>query len=216
MRAAWYEQQGPAEEVLIIGDMLDPEPGPGEVRIRVRASGVNPGDIKKREGWLGLPISAARIIPHSDGAGTIDAVGTGVDTSRIGARVWCWGAQSGRPFGTAAERVVVPAHQSVRLPESVTFAEGACLGIPGITAHRAVFAEGSVAGRTVLVAGAAGAVGAMAAQLAAWGGAQVLATVRDRRDEARVRTARVYVLGEGDVRDAILRDAPGGVTGSSR
>jgi NADPH2:quinone reductase len=214
MRAAWYERQGPAADVLIVGDLPDPAPGPGEVRIRVRASGVNVGDIKKREGWLGSSMPYPRVIPHSDGAGEIDAVGEGVDPSHLGERVWCYGAQSYRPFGTAAELVVVPEHQAVRLPEALSFEQGACLGIPGITAHRAVFADGPVQGRTVLVAGAAGAVGSMAAQLAGWGGALVLATVRSATGRGRANGAgaeHVFVLDEGDLASAIRAAAPGGV-----
>jgi NADPH2:quinone reductase len=214
MRAAWYEKKGPAREVLTVGEMPDPHPESGEVRIRVTASGVNPGDIKKRDGWLGSPMRYPRVIPHSDGAGTIDAVGSGVSAGRIGERVFCYGAQSYRPFGTAAEWVTVPAEQAVRLPEETSFEIGACLGIPGITAHRAVFADGPVRGRVVLVAGAAGAVGSIAATLAAWGGATVLATVRSPGDADAARragAAHVVVLDGSDVAAAIHRIAPRGV-----
>jgi NADPH2:quinone reductase len=184
------------------------------VRIRVHVSGVNPGDIKKREGWLGSSMPYARVVPHSDGAGEIDAVGPGVDPSRVGERVFCYGAQSYRPFGTAAEFAVVPERQAVRLPDEVSFEQGACMGIPGITAHRAVFGDGPIKGRTVLVAGAAGAVGSMAADFAAWGGAIVLATVRSDGDRERAHEAgarHVYVLGSADVASAILEVAPNGV-----
>lgn len=214
MRAAWYEKKGPAREVLTVGHMPDPQPGPGEVRIRVGASGVNPGDIKKRDGWLGSPMQYPRVVPHSDGAGTIDAVGDGVSSARIGERVFCYGAQSYRPFGTAAEWVVVPSEQAVRLPDETSFEIGACLGIPGITAHRAVYADGPVRGRTVLVAGASGAVGSIAATLAAWGGAVVLATVRSPGDidgARRAGAAHVFVVDGSDVATAIRRIAPGGV-----
>src|SRR5438445_3203708 len=128
-----------------------------------------------------------RLIPHSDGAGEIDAVGVDVDPSRLGERVWCFGAQSYRPFGTAAQYVTVPSWQAVHLPDEVSFEQGACLGIPGITAHRAVFADGPVNGVTVLVAGATGGVGSMATQLAAWGGALVIGTVRNSHDVHRAR-----------------------------
>jgi NADPH2:quinone reductase len=214
VRAAWYERKGPAREVLVVGEMADPEPGPGEVRIRVRASGVNPGDVKKRAGWLGFPMSDPRVIPHSDGAGTIDAVGAGVDLARVGERVWCHGAQSYRPFGTAAELVVVPAGQALELPEAVSFEQGACLGIPALTAHRAVFADGPVHGQAVLVAGAAGAVGSMATDLADWGRATVLATVRRAEDRERARSAgaaHALVLGDGDVAEQVRALAPEGV-----
>src|SRR3954463_2519674 len=141
-------------------------------------SGVNPGDTKKRRGWLGSTMPFPRVIPHSDGAGTIESVGQGVAPSRIGERVWVFGAQSYRPFGTAAQATVVPEHQAVGLPDTVSDEVGACLGIPGITAHRAVFGDGRVAGSTVLVHGVLGGVGALAAQLAHWGGATVIGSVR--------------------------------------
>ena len=214
MRAVWYEQKGPAREVLVLGETATPTPAPGEVRICVAVSGVNPGDVKKREGWLGFPMAYPRVIPHGDGAGTIDAVGPGVDEARLGERVWCYGAQSYRPFGTAAEWVTVPSDQAVRLPDGASFEDGACLGIPGITAHRAVFGDGPVQGRTVLVQGAGGAVGGLATSLATWGGATVLATVRAAVDVARAKragAAHVFVLGGPDVAAAILQAAPNGV-----
>jgi NADPH2:quinone reductase len=162
--------------------MAAPEPGPGEVRVRITVSGVNPGDTKKRGDWVGSGLPFPRIVPHSDGAGVIDAVEQGGDRSRIGQRVWVYGAQSYRPFGTAAELTVVPAEQAVPLPDEVSDELGACLGIPGITAHRAVFGDGPVAGQTVLVQGVLGAVGSVAAQLARWGGATVIGTVTRTRD----------------------------------
>ena len=177
MRAAWYERGGPASEVLTIGEMEDPRPAPGEVLVRVRASGVNPGEVKKRADWMGFGIGYPRVIPHSDGAGTIEEVGEGVSPSRVGERVWVWGAQSGRPFGTAAQYVALPSEQAVLLPEGVGFEAGACLGIPARTAHRCVFADGPVSGETVLVSGGAGAVGSFAVSFAKWGGAEVIATV---------------------------------------
>jgi NADPH:quinone reductase len=184
MRGAWYERQGPAHEVLVVGEMNDPQLLAGEVRIRLAASGVNPGDVKKRQDSFGVGMPYPRVIPHSDGAGTVDAVGTGVSREWIGRRVWCYGAQSYRPFGTAAEYTVVPAAQAVPLPEGVPFEQGACLGIPGITAHRAVHFAGPVEGRTVLVQGGAGAVGACAVQLAHRAGARVIATCRSETDKA--------------------------------
>jgi NADPH2:quinone reductase len=194
--------------------MPDPDPQAGEVRIRVRASGVNPGEIKKRQGWLGSAMPYPRVVPHSDRAGEIDAVGVGVDRSRLGERVWCFGAQSYRPFGTAAQYVTVPAWQAVWLPGGVPFEQGACLGIPGITAHRALFADGPIKGLTVLIAGATGGVGSVATQLAAWGGALVIGTVRSSRDVHRPRrfgaTHVVNMSGE-DVVAQVRRIAPGGV-----
>src|SRR5579885_1316007 len=168
MRAAWYERRGPARETLVVGEMPDPAPGAGEVRIAVRVSGLSPGDVKKRSGWRGAPMPYPRVIPHSDGAGTIDSVGTGVAAGRVGERVWCYGAQSYRPFGTAAEYVVVPSGLAVALPgaavrdEAELEEQAACLGIAGITGYRALFADGPVAGLVVLVHGAAGGVGSIA------------------------------------------------------
>src|SRR2546428_10399404 len=130
--------------------MADPERGPGEVRVRLALSGVNPGDTKKRGDWLGNRMPFPRVVPHSDGSGVIDAVGQGVDRSRIGERVWVYGAQSYRPFGTAAQLTVVPAEQAVRLPDEVSAEIGACLGIPWTTAHRTVLGDGPLARRTLL------------------------------------------------------------------
>lgn len=199
MRAAWYEQQGPAEQVLRVGSMPDPSPEPGDVRIRISASAINPGDIRKRQDAFGYGMPYPRIIPHSDGAGTIDLVGAGVSPDRIGQRVWCYGAQSYRPFGTAAEYTVVPSSQAVALPDTVSFEQGACLGIPAITAHRSVHAAGSVEGRTVLVQGGAGAVGICGVQFARRAGAIVIATVRAADDEAIAREAGAHhVVRAGD------------------
>src|SRR3954451_19058389 len=133
MLAAWYERAGPAAEVLEVGEMADPEPGTGEVRVRLTFSGINPGDIKKRGDWVGYGMPYPRVIPHSDGAGVVDAVGEGVASGRIGERVWVYGAQSYRAFGTAAQLTVVPAEHAVTLPDGVSDEAGACLGIPGIT-----------------------------------------------------------------------------------
>lgn len=200
MRAAWFDQKGLAADVFRIGDIDDVLPRPGEVRVRITYSGVNPGDIKKRESWLGLPMPYPRIIPHSDGAGVIDVVGAGVDPSRIGRRVWVYGAQSYRPFGTAAELTVVPSEQAIDLPSNVSDEIGATLGIPGITAHRAVFADGKIAGRIVLINGVRGAVGSIAAALASWGGAMVIGTVR--------RSADLEHLDRNIVNAAIPLDQP--------
>jgi len=212
--AAWYERQGPAGEVFQVGELAAPEPGAGEVRVRITRSGVNPGDTKKRGGWLGSTMPFPRVIPHSDGAGVIESVGAGVDPARVGRRVWVFGAQSYRPFGTAAQLTVVPTRQAVDLPDGVSDETGACLGIPGITAHRAVFVDGPVAGLTVLVHGVLGGVGALAAQLARWGGANVVGTVRQRGDLQRIdaaAVAHVVALDEPDPAGAIRAHAPGGV-----
>jgi NADPH2:quinone reductase len=214
MIAAWYDRQGPAAKVLQVGDLPAPEPGPGEVRVRVTLSGINPGDTKKRAGWPGSPMIYPRVIPHSDGAGVIDAVGTGIDTGRIGQRVWTYGAQSYRPFGTAAQLTCVPDLQAVGLPDEVSDELGACLGIPGITAHRAVFSDGPVTGKTILVQGVLGAVSSLAAQLAHWGGATVIGTVVRAGDLERVDSSvvsHVVALDQTDAASAIRHHAPDGV-----
>jgi NADPH2:quinone reductase len=188
MRAAWYERNGPAREVLVVGEMPTPSPGPGEVLVRLATSGVNPSDWKTRAG--SRPMVAPRVIPHSDGAGTIAAVGEGVEKARIGERVWIWNGQWKRPFGTAAEYIALPAAQAVRLPEGTSFEAGACLGIPALTAWRAVQTDGGVAGQSVLVAGGAGAVGHYAIQMAKLlGAAQVIATVSSAEKAAHARAA---------------------------
>jgi NADPH:quinone reductase len=213
MIAAWYDRQGAAAEVLRVGELPAAEPGPGEVRVRLTVSGVNPGDIKKREGWLGSPMAFPRIVPHSDGAGVIEAVGPEVDPGRAGRRVWVYGAQSYRPFGTAAETTVVPAALAVDLPGNVSDETGACLGIPGITAHRTVFSDGPVAGQVVLVHGVRGAVSSLAAQLARRAGATVIGTVRTDAEAGQVSAAladRVVSLQSGPVTE-IRRLAPDGV-----
>jgi NADPH:quinone reductase len=214
MIAAWYDRQGPAAEVLQIGEFPAPEPGPGEVRVRVALSGVNPGDTKKRAGWPGSPMIYPRVIPHSDGAGVIDAVGAGVDTNRLGQRVWTYGAQSYRPFGTAAQLTCVPDRQAVALPDEVSDELGACLGIPGITAHRAVFSDGPVAGTTILVHGVLGSVSSLAAQLAHWGGADVIGTVVHASDLDLVDTSvvsRAVALDQTDAAAEIRDHAADGV-----
>jgi NADPH2:quinone reductase len=214
VRAVWYDRQGPAGEVLQVGELPDQEPGPGEVRVRIRYSGVNPGDTKKRRGWLGSSMPYPRVIPHSDGAGIIDAVGEGVARDRVGQRVWVYGAQSYRPFGTAAQHAVVPEQLAVDLPDDVSDKVGACLGIPGITAHRAVFGDGPVAGATILVHGVLGGVGALAAQLAGWGTATVIGTVRrstDLHDLKALAVDHVVALDMPDPAADVRALAPDGL-----
>jgi NADPH:quinone reductase len=182
--------------------------------VRIRFSGVNPGDTKKRSGWLGLRVSFPRIIPHSDGTGVIDAVGASVDSDRIEQRVWIYHAQSYWPFGTAAQWTCIPDRQAVTMPDEMSDELGACLGIPGITAHRAVFSDGPVTGKTVLVHGVLGSVSSVAAQLAHRGGATVIGTVVRAGDLQRADTAVVahpVALDEGDPAAAIRRHAPDGV-----
>jgi NADPH:quinone reductase len=186
MRAAFYTEQGAAHDVLRVGEQPTPEPGPGEVRVRLRASGVNPSDWKVRRGGFGRGLIAPLIIPHSDGAGDIDAVGPGVGRI-IGERVWIWNGQWKRAHGTAAEYIVVPSAQAVPLPQTAGYAEGACLGIPALTAVQAVRLAGIAPGVTVLVVGGAGSVAHYAIQFAKLRGATVLATVSN---EAKAEHAK--------------------------
>jgi NADPH2:quinone reductase len=193
--------------------MPDPRPGAGEVRIRTAVTGINPGDVKKRQDSFGIGMPYPRVIPHSDGAGRVDQVGEGVSSEWIGRSVWCYGAQSYRPFGTAAEFTVVPLDHVALLPESVSPEEGACLGIPGITAHRAVHVGGDVSGRTVLVQGAGGAVGMCAAAVARHAGARVIGTVRSPAEEPVARTAGAHevVLNDQGLVERMKALAPDGV-----
>jgi NADPH2:quinone reductase len=190
MRAVYYEKKGPAAKVLALGEVPDPQPGPGEVRVKLKVSGINPTDTKLRGGWDGaMEMPFPRIIPHQDGAGVIDRVGAGVPQTRVGERVWIYEAQRGRAFGTCAEYVSIPAEHAVPLPEGTSFETGACLGIAGMTAHRCLFGDGGIQGHTVLVAGGGGAVGEAAIQLAKWGGARVLASVSRAEQEKVAREA---------------------------
>ena len=215
MRAAYYEKKGPASKVLVVGDLPEPQPGAGEVRVKVAVSGVNPTDTKLRGGWDGaMEMPFPRIVPHQDGAGVIDRVGAGVAPSRVGERVWIWEAQRGRAFGTCAEYVCVPADNAVPLPQSASFETGACLGIAGMTAHRCLFQDGGVQGQTVLVAGGAGAVGQAAIQLAKWAGARVVATVSRAEQEKVARDAGADLVvnrKSGDPAAAIRAFGRGGV-----
>jgi NADPH2:quinone reductase len=190
MKAITYERTGPAREVLRLGDIPLPEPGPGEVRIKLAYSGVNPSDVKSRSGSRSKTLPFPLIVPHSDGSGTIDAVGAGVPASRVGQRVFTWNAAWGRPFGTAAEFVTLPSEQAVRLPEEVEdLAVGACLGIPAMTAYHALATDGGVYGKSVLVAGGAGAVGHYAIQLARILGARRVFTTVSSSEKAEIAAA---------------------------
>jgi NADPH2:quinone reductase len=213
MKAAWYERQGPAREVLIVGEMPDPAPGPGELRIRIAASGINPGDIRKRQDDFGYGMPYPRVIPHSDGAGQVEQVGDGVSSDWLGKPVWCYGAQSYRQYGTAAEFTVVPEALAVPLPDGVAFEQGACLGIPGITGHRAAHIAGPVNGRTVLVQGAAGSVGLCAVQLARHAGAHVIGTIRrpDEEQTAKQAGAHEVFLNDASLPERVKAVAPQGV-----
>jgi NADPH2:quinone reductase len=176
MRAAYYEKNGPANDVLRVADIETPQPGPGEVRVKLKTSGLNPSDVKTRAG-LARKIAFPRVIPHSDGAGVIDAVGAGVPQSRVGERVWIWNGAWKRPFGTAAEYIALPEAQAVKLPEPIGFEAGACLGIPALTAWHAVDLAGTKPGMTLLIAGGAGAVAQYSIQMAKARGATVITTI---------------------------------------
>lgn len=180
MHGITYSAFGPAADVLTLSDIPTPTPGPGEVLVRLAFSGVNPSDVKARAGTRPGVTKPAfdHIVPHSDGAGVIEAVGAGVAADRVGHRVWIWNGQWQRPFGTAATHICLPADQAVALPDSVSLETGAQLGIPGLTACHAVFGGGDVTGKSVLIQGGAGTVGLLAVQLAKWGGARVIATAR--------------------------------------
>ena len=189
MKAAFYRKQGPAREVFEIGELPDPHPSRGEVRVRIRASGVNPTDTYTRSGVRrrGMPFDT--IVPNQDGAGVIDEVGEGVARQRIGERVYVTMAQWQRPWGTASEYVALPADRIIVLPENTSFEQGACLGVPILTAHYALALYGGVAGQTVLVQGGAGAVAFYAIQFAKFAGASVIATVSSDRKAQIARTA---------------------------
>ncbi|MBD3664081.1 NADPH:quinone reductase [Sulfitobacter aestuariivivens] len=208
MRAITYSVFGPARDVLELHDVALAEPQAGEVRVRLAFSGVNPSDVKARAGTRPGVIKPAfpTIIPHSDGAGVIEAVGAGIDQERVGQRVWIWNGQWQRPFGTAAQAITLPAHQAVPLPNDISLETGAILGIPGLTACHAVFGGGAVAGESVLIQGGAGTVGMLAVQLAKWGGARVIATCSERDHDRVVRAGADTVLpyGTQDLANAVV------------
>jgi NADPH2:quinone reductase len=187
MRAAFYDKNGSARDVLQVGEVDTPQPGPGEVRVKLKTSGVNPSDVKARIGST-RKIAFPRVIPHSDGAGVIDSVGSGVPASRVGERVWVWNAQWLRAFGTCAEYVTLPSEMAVRLPDKTSFEAAACLGIPAMTAYHAVAVAGAKPGMTLLVSGGAGAVGHYAIQFAKAAGATVITTVSSP-EKAKLATA---------------------------
>jgi len=189
MKAVWYERCGPATEVLTHGERPTPVAAPGEVRVRLEASGVNPADVGRRAGsYRGLEFPL--IIPNSDGAGIIDQAGPGVTRLKAGQRVWLFnGQRNGRALGTAAEYIALAEQLVTPLPDQLSFAEGATLGIPAMTAWCSVFADGPITGKTVLVTGGAGAVGHYAVQFAKWGGAKVIATVSSAAKAEQARLA---------------------------
>ncbi|MEQ1880948.1 MAG: NADPH:quinone reductase [Burkholderiales bacterium] len=206
MRAAIYEKTGPAHEVLKVVDVETPHPGPGEVRVKIQWSGVNPSDVKSRAGLRTKTLAFPRIIPHSDGSGVIDEVGADVPDERVGEKVWIWNAAWQRPFGSAAEYVVLPSRQAVRLPEGTSPEAGACIGIPALTAYHAVRVNGGVRDKSVLVAGGAGAVGHYAIQLARLGGAkQILTTVSGAEKAAVAKSAGADVAINYKSEDVLAR-----------
>ena len=188
MRAAYYEQNGAAREVLRVAEVETPQAGPGEVRVKLSHSGVNPSDVKSRQGAT-RKIAWPRVIPHSDGAGQIDQVGDGIAKSRLGERVWVWNGQWKRAFGTAAEFIALPAAQAVKLPDKVSFEAGACLGIPAMTAIHAVALAAADKGSTLLIAGGAGSVSQYAIQFAKALGATVLTTISSPEKAKAAREA---------------------------
>jgi len=208
MRAAYYTTTGPAAEVLQTGDLPDPVAGPGEVLVRIAVSGVNPTDVKTRGGVPGRRMGHDLVIPHHDGAGSVIATGPGVDPARRGQRVWLHAAQFGRAHGTAAEFVALPERLAIPLPDTLSDAEGACVGVPVLTAWNAVLADGPVAGRRVLITGGAGAVGQYAIQIARLSGARVAATVStpEKADAARAAGAEIAVDYRNPEAAATLRD----------
>ncbi len=207
MRAAWFEAFGEASEVLQIGELETPTPAAGEVLIRLHTSGINPSDVKKRAGSFPDLLNGGFVIPNSDGAGVIAAVGEGVDAARMGERVWVYQAQYGRRFGTAAEYLAIDSGRAPTLPDNAGFDVGACLGIPVMTAHRCVFADGDIRGQTVLVTGGAGKVGNYAVQWASQNGANVIATASNPDDVAACESAgagKIVNHRESNLADAIL------------
>ncbi len=189
MKAAWYERFGNAQDVLQVGDQPRPELAAGQVLVRMHASGVNPSDVKKRAGSDPAGLDDGAVIPHSDGAGVIEAVGDGVPDNRVGERVWVYQAQWQRSHGTAAEYMAIDSRRAVTLPANASMEQGACLGIPLLTAHRCVFADGPVEGQSVLVTGGVGRVGHYAIQWAAQSGARVIATASNEADATSCREA---------------------------
>lgn len=212
MRAAWFELFGEAADVLQVGELATPTAAPGEVLVRMQTSSVNPSDVKKRAGAFPALLDGGLVIPNSDGAGIIEAVGDGVDAGRIGERVWLYQAQFARRFGTAAEYVAIDARRAANLPDNASFEVGACLGIPAMTAHRAVFADGDVAGQTILITGGAGRVGYYAVQWASQAGATVIATASNDADKAACEGAgaQQVINHRGDDVVTAIMQATGG------
>lgn len=209
MRAVWYTETGPAADVLSLVEIPVQEPAPGEVRVRVHASGINPHDTKRRSGWTGTAVPPGGIIPHSDGAGVIDAVGPEISPRRVGERVYVAGA---RAQGTAADYVCIASERALALPDAISFSEGACLGVPAFTAWLAVLGDGPVTGQTLLVQGGGGAVGRVVVELAHRSGARVIATGGSEasRAVARAKGAEIVLDRRADDVVAAVLEATGG------
>ena len=194
MKAAWFESFGAAADVLLIGEQEKPVPGNGEVLVRLACSGVNPSDVKKRAGSMPDVLDDGPVIPHSDGAGVIEAVGEGVSADRVGERVWVYEAQYARRLGAAAEYVALDSRRAATLPDNTSFEIGACIGIPVMTAHRCVFSDGPVEGQTLVITGGVGRVGYYAVQWAAQAGARVIATASNDKDAESCRQAGAFAV----------------------
>jgi NADPH2:quinone reductase len=212
MKAAWFESFGPANDVIKIGEFATPTPARGEVLIRMKASGTNPSDTKKREGAFPNLLDNGAVIPNSDGAGIIEAVGVGVPHARVGERVWVYQAQFGRLHGTAAEYLAIDSCRAVALPDNVSFEVGACLGIPVMVSHRCVFADGPVKDQVLLITGGAGRVGFYAIQWAKMGGATVITTAENdvaRRDSLAAGADYMVNHEEPDWHEQVLKITDG-------
>jgi NADPH2:quinone reductase len=206
VKAVWYERTGAAADVLTFGEMPTPTAGPGEVRVRLEASGVNPSDAKRRAGTSYRAMEYPRVITNSDGAGIVDQLGDGVTRLKVGQRVWLFnGQRNGRAFGTAAEYIALAHHLVTPLPDDVSFAAGATLGVPCMTAWCCLLGDGPVTGQTVLVTGGAGAVGHYAVQLAKAGGARVIATVSSAAKDAEARLAGADLVVNYKTEDVVAK-----------
>jgi NADPH2:quinone reductase len=206
-----FKEAGDAADVLRLSEMNTPEPGQGEVRVKIAVSAINPTDCKRRSDGREL-VKFPKIIPNNDGSGVIVAIGEGVDPERLGERVWIFAAQAGRPFGTAAEYCVLPSYQVRHLPDGQSFEDGACLGVPAMTAHRALFADGDIAGQTILVSGSTGRVGRYVVQIAKHAGATVIATAgsHDKIEHVRILGAdHVFNYKSDNIRDAVAEITKG-------
>ena len=205
MKAITYRGFGAAADVLEPVDLPTPDPAPGEALVRICASGINPSDVKLRGGARpGAAMQFPVIIPHSDGAGVIEAVGEGVNPARVGERVWIWNGQWQRAFGTGAEYIALPSEQAVCLPDTTSFAEGACIGIPAMTAWYALYCDGPITDKTVLVTGGAGTVGRYACQMATLGGARLITTVSSKEKAAHSGASEWINYRDQDVIEEVM------------